>query len=743
MEGCKKDNFVESNVQIQEVRDAVEYVHTHPNKALLDSLTSDGSAIKYLAEDGQYHEFPPMFFVSAFLENYDELKGNVKAFTDDNQKLYLTAINTFAGRLDGKVVGKIEVSNSIANKQIATDITDVDVNSGNLTKADMSYIGVDSGLNISYADGVVTLSLNLGEAPFTNLMSKVQDATVGNVGTLNNVGQIVDSGVNISDLATVANFSAHVNNTDVHVTAQKQAEWTAKQNALTQVQLDAVNSGITSAKVGNYDAYATNKVSVAGHPATKNVVTDANGNITTEDKFDHSTQIDKVASATLGAIPLLSADGGLYDSQIQLGTFPVTKTVREYLDDEVYEAISGSSYQGLYTYFGDETMVRATAATAGETALVYVGSTAVLSGLLKGAYDGSDWTFENVIPAPGNGAWYEIDHVLSIIPNDPGRVIVHIEQGNPPSLDVRLDNHIQLDNATVTYDSNGQVSFKMKTLTNNKSVLNATTADNIAVDNTAGSVTVAQELTQIRADYEPVFTKNTAFNKNFDTSSQTANSTMVIGDQDTRLSDARPASDVYAWAKEATKPTYTPSEVGALADRPITSLATQNSTDLFTSGGAYALGATKQNNVVVSANAPQSPATGDLWFKINSDTSLTFNRFNGSTWDSNEFYIHPDPFIAVLGDIDDVPNGNIQWSSYDSSTHLSSVTIPYSVHGKGAITTGGNTIYVPRIRMFTIDNSILTELNESPKINMNTGAITVYTSATSLATTPFIMLMVC
>lgn len=34
---------------------------------------------------------------------------------------------------------------------------------------------------------------------------------------------------------------------------------------------------------------------------------------------------------------------------------------------------------------------------------------------------------------------------------------------------------------------------------------------------------------------------------------------------DSRLSDARPASDVYPWAKEPTKPTYTASEVGAVA----------------------------------------------------------------------------------------------------------------------------------------------------------------------------------
>lgn len=45
-----------------------------------------------------------------------------------------------------------------------------------------------------------------------------------------------------------------------------------------------------------------------------------------------------------------------------------------------------------------------------------------------------------------------------------------------------------------------------------------------------------------------------------------ASTYQVVTGGDTRLSDARPASDVSAWAKESTKPTYTASEVGAIAD---------------------------------------------------------------------------------------------------------------------------------------------------------------------------------
>lgn len=44
-----------------------------------------------------------------------------------------------------------------------------------------------------------------------------------------------------------------------------------------------------------------------------------------------------------------------------------------------------------------------------------------------------------------------------------------------------------------------------------------------------------------------------------------SNNKALVTTDDPRLSDARPASDVYSWAKQPTKPTYTYSEVGAAA----------------------------------------------------------------------------------------------------------------------------------------------------------------------------------
>lgn len=59
-------------------------------------------------------------------------------------------------------------------------------------------------------------------------------------------------------------------------------------------------------------------------------------------------------------------------------------------------------------------------------------------------------------------------------------------------------------------------------------------------------------------------TLGTAAVKNVATSGNASSSEVVTGD-DTRLTDSRNAADVYNWAKAATKPTYTASEVGAIA----------------------------------------------------------------------------------------------------------------------------------------------------------------------------------
>lgn len=62
----------------------------------------------------------------------------------------------------------------------------------------------------------------------------------------------VDSGVNATK---VSGYDAHVADATKHITDTERETWNAKQNALTNTQLNAVNSGITKAKVDNYEAH--------------------------------------------------------------------------------------------------------------------------------------------------------------------------------------------------------------------------------------------------------------------------------------------------------------------------------------------------------------------------------------------------------------------------------------------------------------------------------------------------------
>lgn len=68
-------------------------------------------------------------------------------------------------------------------------------------------------------------------------------------------------------------------------------------------------------------------------------------------------------------------------------------------------------------------------------------------------------------------------------------------------------------------------------------------------------------------DYDDLTNKptlGTASAKDIPVSGNASTTQVVMGD-DTRLTDSREASDVYSWAKAASKPTYTANEVGAIA----------------------------------------------------------------------------------------------------------------------------------------------------------------------------------
>lgn len=827
MEGSK-NNFVESMIPLKAIKSAVELQHSHANMALLNSLTTTGSPIQYLGGDGQYHDFPESFYVDAFLLKYNQTEGNVTAAKDTNGNLYMQAKNTFASALGGRVIGSIELERE-SSKQINVSIAEVDVNSGAISENAIKYITGGSGVRLNYADGILSLDLVQSEAPFTNLMEKQTSATVGHVGVFDAAGRVVDGGTLLSNLVTATQLENHANNTSLHVTTALQNSWTAKQNALTSVQLTATNSGITAAKVAQYDAYATNKQSVGGNLPNMNLITDAEGNITTEARFIPSTKINTVPTAVQNRVATFTTDGNIKDSGIVLGAFSSNETVKDYVDNAISSIISGSSYQGTFTYFGTQAQVEsAVGAKAGDTAIVYVGSLDNLGGLLKGNYNGSTWTFSDVTPAPSNGAWMETDNLLGNDPVVPGRIIVKMDGVNPPALDVRPNTTMQLDNTTIGLNSAGQVSLMMRTLSSGKSVMNTITADSIAYEftNTGGtdtSKTIKEVIDANAAAHEPKFSKNTAFNKNFDTSSQSATSTMVIGDKDTRLTNARPASDVYAWAKAATKPTYTYTEVGALGAtqtavaatklesartvrvalnstavarfdgtanitpgvqgklpvasggtgattltagyaiigngtsavsfRAITDAATSGSTSLFTSGGAYTLAQSKQNVISVSTATP-SAVSGNLWYQLASasGTGFTIRYYNGLSWSYLYPAIDPDwkaqvdavianagaPYVVGLAATSSTPpiSGypTKVWRGSPENYSNYSQTIAYSEHGKGLVTVGGVTRYLPKVKIYSISSgSVYEETYDSPTVNITTGLITVYSNVNTSA----------
>lgn len=111
-------------------------------------------------------------------------------------------------------------------------------------------------------------------------------------------------------------------------------------------------------------------------------------------------------------------------------------------------------------------------------------------------------------------------------------------------------------------------------------------AENVAYDNTESGLTadnIQDAVDEIKDNL------GTAASKDIPASGN-ASSTQVVMGNDTRLTDARPASDVSDWAKASTKPSYNYSEIGntptlgTASAKDYTTSVTSDSTDLVTSG---------------------------------------------------------------------------------------------------------------------------------------------------------------
>lgn len=177
------------------------------------------------------------------------------------------------------------------------------------------------------------------------------------------------------------------------------------------------------------------------------------------------------------------------------------------------------------------------------------------------------------------------------------------------------------------------------------------------------------------ADLSGVPTLGSAAAKDVASSGNATSSQVVMGN-DTRLTNARPASDVSAWAKAASKPTYTAAEVGALA-----SSVTHLSGDIATSqkGAANGVATLDSDGRVPSSQLPsyvddvleyasvsKFPTAGESGkIYVSTDSNKTY-RWSGTT------YVEISPSIVV---------GTATGTAFDGGVGNAHVTNKSNPHG--------------------------------------------------------------
>lgn len=179
------------------------------------------------------------------------------------------------------------------------------------------------------------------------------------------------------------------------------------------------------------------------------------------------------------------------------------------------------------------------------------------------------------------------------------------------------------------------------------------------------SITLPSEPTPASIGAEPAFTKNTAFNKNFGTSAGT-----VCQGDDSRLSNARPASDVSAWAKEPNKPTYTPTEVGVIGTVP-----TSGQVAVFDG----TTGKIKSTGFTIASSVPSGAKFTDTTYSAATSTALGLVKVG---------YRESGRNYPVELDADDKMFVNVPWTdtnttySQATSSTLGLIKIGYTESGK-------------------------------------------------------------
>lgn len=179
------------------------------------------------------------------------------------------------------------------------------------------------------------------------------------------------------------------------------------------------------------------------------------------------------------------------------------------------------------------------------------------------------------------------------------------------------------------------------------------------------SITLPSEPTPTSIGAEPAFAKNTAFNKNFGSAAGT-----VCQGNDSRLSNARPASDVSAWAKEPNKPTYTPTEVGVIGTAP-----TSGQVAVFDG----TTGKIKSTGFTIASSVPSCAKFTDTTYSAATSTALGLVKVG---------YTESGRNYPVELDADDKMFVNVPWTdtnttySQATSSTLGLIKIGYTESGK-------------------------------------------------------------
>lgn len=340
-----------------------------------------------------------------------------------------------------------------------------------------------------------------------------------------------------------------------------------------------------------------------------------------------SGKADKVDAATSGNFAGLDATGNLTDSKKKASDFATSeqgnKADTAYTHATDSNRLTSAKDEGLYKVATTTEGHIKSATPVSKLDIIALGIPAqdttysAATETTDGLMTANDKKRLNGIPTLGTAATKNVP-----------------SSGNAGASEVVLGNDSRLSDAR-TPTSHSQASNTINVMTGySKPSLTSGIVETDTLNAAIGKLEKALDDKQPSGNYAPLShthtksqitdfpTLGTAATKDV-ASSGNASSTQVVMGNDTRLTDARNAADVYDWAKQENKPAYTASEVGAAklvhyhgmsditdlpspigtaATKDYTQSVTEGSEDLVTSGAVYRNLEVKQNLLVITTD---------------------------------------------------------------------------------------------------------------------------------------------